>query len=611
MKRIKKMLSFLLIILTVNSLNLYSYAITNEISVEEFKSQLCDMFYENINFEISSTIAPENLPTNRVIVKTNSNSELEDDYGAILKVEGYNNLHVFQYSTTPEAQIAFEKFEKADAVYVEYDYYISLSTSSLTTNSETNQQYLSWNTEAVRADEALEYLAEHNIELSETVVAVLDSGLYSEHSYFDRNRILDSNYKLTFSDEISFSSMEDELKHGTHVSGIVYDNTPSNVKISPYIVFPGSSLTSYILISTAIDAAVSENFDGDLNNIHVINLSLSSVNKKPNKTIEESLEKAISNNIIVVVAAGNACDDANDYPPGNYTPAITVAATDKNDKPDKSYSNYGTCVDVSAPGTGINSTVPRYYTKEEDKDKYEPIPQSLFMEDKGTSMAAPLVSAAAAILKSINPDITPAQAERLIKETAYVPEGWDYNYGSGIVDFYSLVKAVIEPEGSETPEIKLNSNDKFEIKQFALSNSTYYTIDGTDPTPENGLVYNSPLDLSNKTVSFIKAASYRNGEQIGETAVYKMYRYETIKMNYKETEHPISSTYSKNIKWKSADTNIATVDSEGNIKAVGVGETQITAKLSSGKRIIYNVKVEYSRLQWFIMVFLCGSLWYI
>ena len=282
MKRIKKMLSFLLIILTVNSLNLYSYAITNEISVEEFKSQLCDMFYENINFEISSTIAPENLPTNRVIVKTNSNSELEDDYGAILKVEGYNNLHVFQYSTTPEAQIAFEKFEKADAVYVEYDYYISLSTSSLTTNSETNQQYLSWNTEAVRADEALEYLAEHNIELSETVVAVLDSGLYSEHSYFDRNRILDSNYKLTFSDEISFSSMEDELKHGTHVSGIVYDNTPSNVKISPYIVFPGSSLTSYILISTAIDAAVSENFDGDLNNIHVINLSLSSVNKKPN-----------------------------------------------------------------------------------------------------------------------------------------------------------------------------------------------------------------------------------------------------------------------------------------------------------------------------------------
>ena len=139
----------------------------------------------------------------------------------------------------------------------------------------------------------------------------------------------------------------------------------------------------------------------------------------------------------------------------------------------------------------------------------------------------------------------------------------------------------------------------------------YYTFDGTDPTPENGLVYSSPLDLSNETVSFIKAASYRNGEQIGKTASYKMYRYETIKMNYNETEHPISSTYTKNIRWKSADPNIATVDSEGNIKAIGVGETQITAKLSSGKRIIYNVKVEYSKLQWFIMVFLCGFLWYI
>ena len=596
----------MLIILVINSSNFYSSAITDEISVEEFKSQLCDMFYENMNFEISSTIAPENLPTNRVIVKTNSNSALENDYGAVSKVEGYNNLHVFQYSTAPEAQIAFRKFENDDTVYVEYDYYISLTTSSDTINSETNQQYLSWNTEAVRADEAFAYLAEHNIELSETVVAVLDSGIYSGHSYFDKNRILDSDYKLNFSDEISFSSMEDELKHGTHVSGIVYNNTPSNVKISPYIVFPGCSLTSYILISSAIDAAVAENFDKDPNYVHVINLSLSSINKKTNKTVEESLDKAISNNIIVVVAAGNVRDNANEFSPGNYTPAITVAATDRSNMPDKSYTNYGTCVDISAPGTGINSTVPRYYTREEDKDKYEPIPQSLFMESKGTSMSAPLVSAAAAILKSINPDITPAQAEKIIKETAYVPEGWDFNYGAGIVDFYNMVKTALQTE----TEIKLNSNDKFEIIPAGCIDAVYYTLDGTEPTPENGFVYSSPLDLSNKTVPFIKAASYRNGEQIGEIAVYKMFRYETIKMNYRETEHPISSTYTKKISWKSADPNIATVDSEGNIKAVGVGETQITAKLGSGKTIVYNLQIEYSRLQLFIIYFLFGFLWY-
>lgn len=228
------------------------------------------------------------------------------------------------------------------------------------------------------------------------------------------------------------------------------------------------------------------------------------------------------------------------------------------------------------------------------------------MEDSGTSMAAPLVSAAAAILKSINPDITPAEVQQIIKETAYVPEGWDYNYGAGIIDFYNMVQAALRMQ----TEIKLNSNDKFEIVPAGCTDSVYYTLDGKDPTPENGLIYSLPLDLSNKTVSFIKAASYRNGEQIGETAIYKMFRYETIKMNYRETEHPISSTYTKKIRWKSADPNIATVDSEGNIKAVGVGETQITAKLSSGKRIIYNVKVEYSRLQWFIMMFLCGFLWY-
>lgn len=328
MKRIKKILSFLLIILVVNSLNLYSSANTNEITVEEFKSQLCNMFYENINFEISSIINPENLPTNRVIVKTNSNSALVNDYGATSKIEGYNNLHIFQYSTAPEAQIAFKKFENTDTVYVEYDHYISLKTSSSTTNTEVNQKPLSWNTKAVRVDEALMYLAENNIELSETVVAVVDTGLYSEHSYFDNNRIVDSDYRLTFSDDLSFSSMDDELKHGTHVSGIVYDNTPDNVKISPYVAFPGSLLTSFALISAAIDAAVYENFDKDLINIHVINLSVTSVSPNSNKTVEESIEKAISNNIVVVVAAGNASNDANLYAPGNYTPAITVAATD-------------------------------------------------------------------------------------------------------------------------------------------------------------------------------------------------------------------------------------------------------------------------------------------
>ncbi len=595
-----------MIFLVVNSLNLHTSAITNEITVDEFKSQLCNMLYENINFEISSTINPENLPTNRVIVKTNSNNALTNDYGAVSKIEGYNNLHIFQYSTAPEAQIAFKKFENGDAVYVEYDYYVSLVTPSSVTNTEVNQKPLSWNTEAVRVDEALEYLAEHNIELSETVVAVVDTGLYSKHSYFDINRIVDSEYKLTFSDEMSFSSMDDELKHGTHVSGIIYDNTPNNVKISPYIAFPGSSLTSFTLISAAIDAAVAENFDKDFIDIHVINLSLSSLTQKPNKTIEESVENAISNNIVVVIAAGNEHDDANLYSPGRYVPAITVAATDINNKPDKSYSNYGTCVDISAPGTEINSTVPRYYTREENKDKYEPIPKNLFMENNGTSMAAPLVSAAAAILKSINSDISPAEVQQIIKGSAYVPEGWDYNYGVGIIDFYNMVQAALRTQ----TEIRLNLNDKFEILPTAGSDSTYYTLDGSEPTPENGLLYSSPLDLSNKTVSFLKAASYKNGEKIGETVTHKMYRYETIKMNYKETKHPISSTYTKRINWQSSDPNIATVDSDGNIKAVGIGETQVTAKFGSGKRVIYNVKVEYSKLQWFIMYFLLGFLWY-
>ena len=154
------------------------------------------------------------------------------------------------------------------------------------------------------------------------------------------------------------------------------------------------------------------------------------------KNIFPALEKVIKmvtdKGIVVVVAAGNDNIDVKDQTPARTPEAITVSAiTDTDGKcggagkptsaggtdnqpssvsnPDDfvaSYSNYGAEVDLAAPGTDINSTLPL---------KIQPKGYGLL---SGTSMAAPHVAGAAALYKSLNPTATPAEVYVALLNTA-------------------------------------------------------------------------------------------------------------------------------------------------------------------------------------------------
>ena len=608
----------LIVILLYNSFSVFAFSInspdisSNNISIDEFATQLNNMF-NKYDFTLGSTTLSGGILNNRLIVKTKDNKPLDKTYYATDIVEGYGNLHILQYLTEAQAEYAYNRFLESDVEYVEYDVLFELASEE--EFSCDYSQNLSWNSDTADILEAFEYVENCGVDCQTVEVAVIDSGIYVEHERFqteDPNlfRIIDSGYAIEYGTS-KFPSTVDDINHGTHVAGIIYDNTMSNIIIKPYRVFVEMPFASGSIIYACFQKAVENKAD-------IINMSLcGSVSSF--KTLNDAIEEATNKGIVVVTIAGNVKDDACNYSPACCESAIVVAATNQDCTPACDYSNWGGCVDIAAPGTNINSTVPRYWNKlDEANDKthiYDPIPQSLYKELSGTSQAAPLVSAAAALIKSIDPDITPAEVERIIKETAYVPDDWEEscggkNYGVGIVNFENIAKAMLGEGESQTPEIRLTSDNKFEISvPDGTDAKIYYTLDGSLPTIDNHLTYTSPLALRNTYSSEIIAVCHENGKLIGEPVSYDMITNKTKNVFCKYSYNLEINADAKNAYWSSYNPEIVQVDNEGNITANSAGKTKITCILPTGERIVWKVTVRYTPLQALFVLFFFGFLW--
>jgi serine protease len=177
--------------------------------------------------------------------------------------------------------------------------------------------------------------------------------------------------------------------HGTHVAGTVGSSTygvAKSVSLVSVRVLECNGRGSLATIIAGLDWIVSDHVAGVK---AVANLSLSS---PASSAVNSAVDRVINDGIVMAVAAGNDNVSACTRSPASAPAAITVAASDSSDYR-ASFSNYGPCVDVFAPGVSIRST--RNGGGSENLD--------------GTSMASPHVAGAAAVIWSLNPSYTNSQ----------------------------------------------------------------------------------------------------------------------------------------------------------------------------------------------------------
>jgi subtilisin family serine protease len=177
--------------------------------------------------------------------------------------------------------------------------------------------------------------------------------------------------------------------HGTHVAGTIGGRTygvAKDVQLVAVRVLDCKGSGSYSAIIKGIDW-VTRNAVKPA----VANMSLGG---STSKTLNDAVKKSIASGITYAVAAGNDNRDACKQSPASQPDAITVAATDGADAR-ASFSNFGGCVDLFAPGVKITSLSAKSDTG------------TTMMS--GTSMASPHVAGAAALVLAANPAYTPKQ----------------------------------------------------------------------------------------------------------------------------------------------------------------------------------------------------------
>lgn len=310
------------------------------------------------------------------------------------------------------------------------------------------------------------------------VVAILDTGR-TAHPDLDANTVAgydfvsnatsardgngrDSNPQdqgdwVTANQCYSGSPASNSSWHGTHVAGTVAAVTNNSTGVAG-VAF-GAKL-QHVRVLAACGGTLSDIADaitwasgGTVSGIpanatpaKVINMSLGGSSSTCASTYQNAINGAVSRGTVVIVAAGNSNTNAANATPANCSNVVTVAATNRNGGR-AYYSNYGTNVDVAAPGGDVTTGQTNGVLSTLNSGTTTPASAS-YAWYQGTSMATPHVAGLAALMLSKSSSLTPATIESTLKANTRAFPQTCSGCGTGIINALATLNAI---GGGTTP----------------------------------------------------------------------------------------------------------------------------------------------------------------
>ncbi len=437
-----------------------------------------------------------------------------DELNSVGMASGFKDYYIIQFSSESAAEKAYGYYKEQDYVTavssddatVELDAQVDVN--SVQTMSETPTRLNSWGAESIGLYDVKDYIANNNISTEEIVVAIVDTGVDLEHEF------LQGRIKRTYFNSSGEGEENSEMyyrEHGTMVSSVIVDSAPENVKVANYKV---AMQTGETTLSSIVAGILQTIVDG----VNFVNCSFSIdfINNDEGiaayNFMNDALKAVYESGIMVFAAASN-----NTIGLLNFTkpfPAVseysfTVTAHEKHTCP-CNWAAYGKAVDITAPG----------------EDLCIAVPGNEYAVSSGTSLSSPLAASVAAIILSLNPNMTVEQIEERIKETA-LPFDEIYRFtklqGAGRLDAAGAcgLRKDVTVEANY-PAGKYNHELLVELSA-SNGNTVYYIMDGTTPTKDNGTIYTEPVRIYGDMFLF-KAMAYDEETGLPGEVLSNVYR---------------------------------------------------------------------------------------
>jgi len=260
--------------------------------------------------------------------------------------------------------------------------------------AHTQDQTIPWGIGKVGANVSSTMAGDHTGSITNVDAYVIDTGIDTSHP--DLNVVEFKQY--------ANGPPRDCNGHGSHVAGTIgaRDDTVGVVGVAPGIRLHAVKVLNCAGSGSWSDVISGINYvAGTSTRPAVANMSLGG---PQNAAVDQAVRTAVANGVFFAVAAGNDGADACGHSPaaaGTTSGVDTVAATDSSDA-EASWSNFGSCVDIWAPGVGIYSTY--------KSGSYATL--------SGTSMATPHVAGGAALYLSSHPGASPGDVESALRNAA-------------------------------------------------------------------------------------------------------------------------------------------------------------------------------------------------